>query len=133
MRVLELMQTEVKTVAPEASVAEVVQVMADAHISGVPVVSPGGKVLGVVSSTDVLQGTAEQDDSVARSRFFEHTTARDIMTPNAHTIELDADVRHAAQQMLYADVRRLFVEEGGRLVGVISQTDIAHAMGTGRL
>jgi CBS domain-containing protein len=35
--------------------------------------------------------------------------------------------------MLYAEVRRLFVEERGRLVGVISQTDIAHAMGTGRL
>jgi len=35
--------------------------------------------------------------------------------------------------MLYADVRRLFVEEKGRLVGVISQTDIAQAVGSGRL
>jgi hypothetical protein len=35
--------------------------------------------------------------------------------------------------MLYTEVRRLFVQEKGKLVGVISQTDIAHAVGTGRL
>jgi CBS domain-containing protein len=127
------MQTNVRTAAPDAPVADVVQAMADSHISGLPVVDPAGRVLGVVSATDVLQATAEQDDARARSRFFEHTSARDIMTPTAHTIEPDADVRQAAQQMLYAEVRRLFVEDQGRLVGVISQTDIAHAMGTGRL
>ncbi len=133
MRVADLMQTDVRTTAPDAPVASVVQAMADSHISGLPVVDPTGRVLGVVSATDVLQATAEQDDATARSRFFEHTTARDIMTPTAHTIEPDADVRQAAQQMLYGDVRRLFVEEQGRLVGVISQTDIAQAMGSGRI
>jgi CBS domain-containing protein len=58
---------------------------------------------------------------------------RDIMTPKPHVIEPEADVREAAQRMLYTEVRRLFVEDDGRLVGVISQTDIAHAVGTGRL
>ena len=55
------------------------------------------------------------------------------MTSGAVTIEPDADVRQAAQRMLYGEVRRLFVEEKGRLVGVVSQTDIAQAMGSGRL
>lgn len=133
MRVAELMQGDVRTAAPDDPVAEVIQTMADAHVSGLPVVDPMGRVLGVVSATDVLQATAEQTDAVARSRFFEHTTAREIMTPTALTIEPDADVRQAAQQMLYREVRRLFVEDEGRLVGVISQTDIAYAMGSGRL
>ena len=133
MRVADLMQTDVRTVSPDASVAAVVQAMADSHISGLTVVDDEGRLLFVVSSTYVLQATAEQDDAMARSRFFEHTSARDIMTPTAHTIEPDADVRQAAQQMLYAEVRRLFVEDKGRLEGVISQTDIANAMGTGRL
>ncbi|MFI5250740.1 MAG: HPP family protein [Gemmatimonadales bacterium] len=133
MRVAELMQTDVRTVAPDAPVIEVVQAMADLHVSGLPVVDPTGRVLGVVTATDVLQATAEGSDTKARSQLFEHTTARDLMTPNAHTIEPDADVRQAAQRMLYGEVRRLFVEEKGRLVGVISQTDIAHAMGTGKL
>jgi CBS domain-containing protein len=60
-------------------------------------------------------------------------STRDIMTPNPLVIEPDADAREAARHMLYTEVKRLFVEDRGRLVGVISQTDVAHAVGTGRL
>lgn len=133
MRVAELMQTDLSTVPPDAPVADVVQAMADGHVSGLPVVDSDGRVLGVVSATDVLQAAAEHDDRKGRSTLFEHTTARDIMTSGAITIEPDADVRAAAQRMLYGEVRRLFVVDAGRLVGVVSQTDIAHAMGSGRL
>jgi len=133
MLVAELMQKDVKSIAPEASVAELVRTLADSHVSGLPVVEPSGRVIGVVSATDVLQASAEKDDSVAQARFFEHTTVREIMTPNAHVIEPGADAREAAKHMLYTEVRRLFVEDHGRLVGVISQTDIAQALGSGRL
>jgi CBS domain-containing protein len=131
MRVADLMQTDVRTIAPDATVAEIVEALADSHVSGLPVVDSGGRVIGVVSATDVLQAEAEQGDTRSRVRLFEHTTARDLMTHNVYMIQPDADAREAAQQMLYGEVRRLFVEEKGRLVGVISQTDIAHAVGTG--
>lgn len=133
MRVADLMQTDLFTVAPEARVAEVVQAMADGHVSGLPVVDPAGRLLGVVSATDILQAAAEHEGGRGRTTLFEHTTARDLMTPVPITIEPDADVREAARRMLYGEVRRLFVEDDGRLVGVISQTDIAHALGSGRL
>jgi CBS domain-containing protein len=133
VRVDELMQKDVKTIAPEATVAELVQAMADSRVSGLPVVMPSGEMVGVVSATDVLQASAEHDDAAMRERLFEHQMARDLMTPNPYVIEPEADVREAAKHMLYADVRRLFVEDEGRLVGVISQTDIAHAVGTARL
>jgi len=131
MKVAELMQTDVRTNSPDELVVEVVRAMVDSHISGLPVVDSSGSLLGVVSATDVLQATAELDDAEARSQFFEDTTARDIMTPAVYTIELDADVREATQKMLYGEVRRLFVTDEGRLVGVLSQTDVAHAMGMG--
>lgn len=133
MRVEELMHTDVRTIAPDASIANLVQSLADGRVSGLPVVNPGGSVIGVVSATDVLQADAEQDEVKARRERFGHLTVRDIMTPNPHVIAPDADVREAARQMLYTDVRRLFVQDKGRLVGVISQTDIAHAVGSGRL
>ena len=133
MRVADLMQTDVRTIAPESSVAELVRAMADSRVSGLPVVTPAGHVVGVVSATDVLQASAEPQDARARATLFEHTMVRDLMTPDPYVIQPDADVREAAKHMLYADVRRLFVEDQGRLVGVISQTDIAHAVGTGRI
>ena len=84
-------------------------------------------------ATDVLQASSEPQDAKARATLFEHTMVRDLMTPDPDVIQPDADVREAAKHMLYADVRRLFIEDQGRLVGVITQTDIAHAVGTGRI
>ena len=133
MRVADLMQRDVKTIAPDASVAELVQSLADLHVSGLPVVSSTGQVIGVVSATDVLQAGAEREDTESRARLFADTMVRDIMSPTPQVIEPEADARDAAKHMLYQEVRRLFVEDQGRLVGVISQTDIAHAVGTGRL
>ena len=133
MRVADLMQKDVRTIAAEASVAELVQAMADSRVSGLPVVTPAGRVVGVVSATDVLQASAEPEDARARATLFEHTMVRDLMTPDPYVIQPDAEVREAARHMLYADVRRLFVEDQGKLVGVITQTDIAHAVGTGRI
>ena len=43
------------------------------------------------------------------------------------------DVAEAAQTMLYRDIHRLFVEEEGKLVGVISQSDIVRAVGTAKI
>ena len=133
MLVADLMQKDVKSIAPDASVRELVTTLADQRVSGLPVVGTSGRVMGVVSATDVLQASAEKDDVVAQAKFLEHTSVKEIMTPNAHTIEPNADVLEAAKYMLYTDVRRLFVEDHGSLIGVISQTDIAHALGSGRI
>jgi CBS domain-containing protein len=133
MLVADLMQKDVKSIAPDASVGELVRAMADSRVSGLPVVGASGQVIGVASATDVLQASAEKDDADARASLFEHTTVKDIMTPNPRVIDPHADVREAAKHMLYTEVRRLFVEDQGRLVGVISQTDIAHALGSGRI
>ncbi|MDF2770764.1 MAG: hypothetical protein K0S86_257 [Geminicoccaceae bacterium] len=73
MRVADLMQKDVRTIAPEASLAELVQAMADSRVSGLPVVTPAGRVVGVVSATDVLQASAEPEDARARATLFEHT------------------------------------------------------------
>lgn len=133
MKVAELMQKDVKAVRPDASVAEVIASLADAHVSGVPVVDGHGQMLGVISSTDVLVHEAEADDAKARTTLLESTLAQDIMTPRPLTIDPQADIRDAAREMLYAEVHRLFVVSGNRLVGVISSSDIVRAVATGKL
>ncbi len=133
MTVAELMERDVKMVRSDASVAEAVIALADAHISGMPVVDGTGKVIGVVSTTDVLTAEAETNDELARKAVWESTAVKEIMTPRPFTVAPDEDAREAARQMLYGDVHRLFVAEGDRIIGVISTTDIVRAVATGRL
>lgn len=133
MRVSELMQKDVKTVDPEAAVNDAVVSLTDSHISALAVVDGLGHMVGVISSTDILTSEAEAQDAVEREALFEQMMVRDIMTPRPLTVSPEADVREAAQQMLYADIHRLFVVNGERVVGVISTTDIMRAVATGRL
>jgi CBS domain-containing protein len=133
MRIRELMQKNVKTVGLNVAVNEAVVTLTDSHISALPVVDGTGRMVGVISSTDILTSEAEAADAAARESLFEETPVRDLMTARPLTIAPDADVREAAQEMLYADIHRLFVTEGDRVVGVISTTDIVRAVATGRL
>ena len=133
MTVGELMQRNVTSIRSEASVAEAVLTLADSHISGVPVLDGAGKMIGVLSSSDVLAAEAEAGDAGARQTLLENTQVRDLMTRRPYTIGPGADVREAAQQMLYADVHRLFVTEADAVVGVISTTDIVRAVAKGQL
>jgi chloride channel protein, CIC family len=133
MTVAELMQHNVKVVGSKVSIAEAIVSLADAHVSGMPVVDGTGRVIGVLSTTDVLTAEAETEGSAARQVLFENTAVQDIMTPRPYTIAPDADIREAARQMLYAEVHRLFVAEGDQVVGIISTTDIVRAVATGRV
>jgi len=133
MRVRDLMQREVKTVHPDDSVNDVVVTLTDSHISAVPVVDGTGHMVGVISSTDILTSEAEARDEVEREALFQQMIVRDIMTLRPLAVSPDADVREAAQQMLYAEVHRLFVTEGDKLMGVISTTDIVRAVANGQV
>ena len=133
MRVSELMQRAVKTVNLDAAVNDAVVTLADSHISALPVVDGLGRMVGVISSTDILTSEAEAEDATAREALLKESTVRDIMTLHPLTVPPDADVREAAQQMLYADIHRLFVVDSERVVGVLSTTDIVRAVATGRL
>jgi CBS domain-containing protein len=56
----DIMQRDVTTVGPETSVRELTRILSDHGISGVPVVTASGTVVGVVSSTDVVRLAADE-------------------------------------------------------------------------
>lgn len=133
MKVADLMQEKVVSVASDTSLAEAIVTLADEHVSGVPVVDPHHRLVGVLSTTDVLGSLAEDGRSARAETYLQETPVRDIMTPRPASVAPDTDAKEAAQQMLYLGVHRLFVEEEGQLVGVISQSDIVRAVANGRL
>jgi CBS domain-containing protein len=133
VRVAELMQTDVRTIHIDATVAEAIVLLADGHVSGMPVLNNAGTLVGVVSSTDILTAEAESEQGEALNRVATYARVGDIMTRAPKTIEPDADVKLAAQEMLYLDVHRLLVVDDGVLVGILSQSDIVRAVAGGRL
>ena len=128
MRVADIMQTNLETIGIDDTVEAAVEILADKHISGLPVVSTRGQLIGVLSATDVLQLLAEAPDPERRAQTLEGTQVRDIMTAKPITVGPDQDVREAARQMLYGEIHRLFVEFDGNLVGVLTQSDIVGAV-----
>ena len=133
MRVAELMQTSLQTVSPDSTVADAIVLLSESHVTGVPVVDHSGKVVGVLTTTDVLNAAAETTGARERERLWGATRVEEIMTPRPLTISPDREVKEAAQQMLYLEIHRLFVEQDGRLVGVISQSDIGRGVALARI
>jgi CBS domain-containing protein len=128
MRIAELMQTDVQTILPDTPAADAATVLAEARVSALPVVDDGGGLVGVISATDILALEEETEGRRARETVLGKTRVRDIMTPDPLTISPDAEVSEAARRMLEADVHRLIVIAEGRIVGVISTTDIMRAV-----
>lgn len=131
MHVSDLMTRNVVTIERDATVADAVGVFADQHVSGLAVVDGSSRLVGVLSTTDILRAEAEAKDPDARTVLFDDTRVEELMSARPLTIAPDADAREAARQLLYGEVHRLFVESGGELVGVISDSDLIRALVVG--
>jgi CBS domain-containing protein len=134
--VKDLMTSEVVTVGPATPFKEIVGRLAEHRVSAMPVVDDAGLVLGVVSEADLLlkEEFPDPDQDVplfwTKQRRLERekaagSTARDLMSVHLVSIASDATVAEAARRMHRANVKRLPVlGEGGRLVGIISRSDL---------
>ena len=67
MKVAQLMQRNITSIPGEASVAEAILTLANAQISGVPVLDGTARMVGVLSSSDVLAAEGQAENSVAGS------------------------------------------------------------------
>jgi CBS domain-containing protein len=133
----DLMTTQVVTVGPATPFKEIVGLLADHRVSAVPVVDDDRHVLGIVSEADLLlkEEFPDPDQNIplfwTKRRRLERqkaagATARDLMSSLAVVSTTpEATVAEAARQMHAAGVKRLPVlNEGGRLVGIVSRADL---------
>ncbi len=145
--VASIMSTDVVSVAPETSVTEVAQLMVDHDISGIPVVDDG-ILVGLVTEVDVVSREIDVDppaygtflDAIFRfpwDRSDEElrrvlaSTAGELMTRDVKTISPDAPIRDAANMMFKQELNPLpVVDEDGRLLGIISRSDIVRMIAT---
>jgi CBS-domain-containing membrane protein len=132
-RVADVMTRRVVTVRGDATLAEALTYLATQHISGAAVTDRRNRLVGVVSRSDIIEAEVEVEEPEARGRFLSETMVSDVMSTPALTVGPGVELREAALAMEYGDVHRLFVEEAGELVGVLSRSDVSRALATGRV
>ena len=152
LRAKDLMTPDPMVVRDDWSVGRLTEALLSRSISGAPVVTERGKLLGVVSLTDVTrsgQVSPSQGDSEhvhdyyqqALERHFGREEARgmsvhaepevsvaDIMTPMVFEVSEDARVSEIAEVMTNGHIHRVFVTNKGKLTGVISALDMVRLL-----
>jgi CBS domain-containing protein len=135
------MPTPVITAAPETTVKDAAALMAEHRVSGVPVVDRDGRLVGVVSESDIVQRIEPRDpaggvlgllDRLARAtgadRRLLARTVGELMTPTVTTAGPDVTVRELVHLMNTYQINRIPIVDGDRLLGLVSRADILRAM-----
>lgn len=146
-RVRSIMTTQIVTVPPEATVRELLRILADESLSGAPVVGGDGRLAGVVSAGDVLRRLTDEPadpDGSDAAYFFtagqcstlavaalraadadrRGLRVRDVALPAAYTLRPDASVEEAGAMFLRTRAARALVTEGDRLLGIVTPFDL---------
>ncbi len=148
MRVRDLMTPDPVAVPPGMTIEALVHLLAERHVSGVFVVGPGGRPLGVVTEADVIRRLAPDSeqadlgwlgrvlansrDAAVRYARIHGTRARDVMTPGLVFVAEHSPAEEAARLMRERRIRRVAVMREGRLVGVVSRADLLKAVAVDR-
>lgn len=119
MKVKQLMQKELITILPNATIRDAALKMKGNNIGSVLIVDDSGKLQGIVTDRDISLAVA------ADSRDPVKTLAADIMSEEPVSIPADADLDYALRVMSDSNVRRLPICEKERVVGILSSSDVA--------
>jgi CBS domain-containing protein len=140
MRVEDVMTRDVATARTDTPLKEVAEQLSERGISGLPVLSDEGDVLGVISEADLLVKEARTaprrpgllswliDPADPREQLkLEARVAGEAMSRPAITIAPYASTAAAAGEMLEKGINRLPVVRSGRLIGIVTRADLVRA------
>jgi CBS domain-containing protein len=143
MQVKDVMTQNVISVQPDESVLKAARLMLQNRISGLPVVDKDGELIGIVTEGDFLR-RSELGTQRRRPKWLEfivgpgrladeyvHTSGRkvdEIMTPDPCVVTENASLEKVVELMERRHVKRLPVTRGGRMVGIISRSNLMHAL-----
>lgn len=114
----DIMSSPVKTITPEAVIEEAGRIMLRYGHTGLPVVK-GDQVVGVISRRDVEKATHHG---------LGHAPVKGFMTSNLVTVSPETPVSVVRELMIEHDIGRLPVLSEGKLVGIVSRTDVLRTL-----
>jgi acetoin utilization protein AcuB len=130
MIVRELMTGAVITAPPWMPILEARNLMVKERIRHLPVRSPGGELLGMITDRDIRLNLPSQATSLSVweiNHLLAKLTVDEVMTQAVITVGPDRPAREAARLMVEHRIGALPVEDGGCLVGIVTETDLLRA------
>ena len=123
MKARDLMTPDPTTCKPSDNLRSVLRIMKSEDCGIVPIAEGNGdgRVVGVVTDRDAALHLGANDSRPSEVRI------SDVMSTSLVAVEPDADIKEVSREMQQAQVRRVLVVEGGRLLGVIATADLARA------
>ena len=135
----DVMKTELVTLSADTHVKEIAKLMLAHDISGLPVVSQQGEVLGVVSELDLMRKHIKPNDlsiwtmiwgmDADKTKKYQDAlrkylgkTAEDVMTAPALTVDAEETLETVGNLMFNKQIKRVFVTKDEKLAGVISRS-----------
>lgn len=119
------MSTDVMTVGQDDSLWETLDRMWEARISGLPVVDGNGDLIGLITKRDIYGQCANQYELMK-------VRVDEVMQTKVLAVEPGDSLNMAVSVMLENRVNRLPVVSAGRLVGVITRTDMIASLAAAR-
>jgi len=142
MLACDVMARNVITVSPDASLAEIADLMLKQRVSGLPVVD-NGKLVGIVTESDLLR-RVETGTEVHHSRWAEFFASTEtlateytkshakraihLMSPSVVVVQADTPLAEVAETLASHNIKRVPVMLNGRLVGIISRANLVQAL-----
>ncbi|MGE4063242.1 MAG: CBS domain-containing protein [Rhodospirillaceae bacterium] len=143
MKVGDIMTQEVISVTPETSITDAAKIMLKERVSGLPVITAGRVLLGIVTEGDFLRRTEVNTEKqrphwleliVSQGKLADEyvrshgRTVFDVMTHDVVVATEDMPLDAAVELMERKHVKRLPVVRGGKVVGILARANLLHAL-----
>ena len=138
VKLRDVMSRDPVTFTAETDLVDAIEVLAERHIGGAPVVK-GDRIVGVLTSGDILEFVSANPavladygdtdtDKGTWSALTGHSVGEAMSGGPACTLPPDASIQAAADLMRSANIHHVFVVDNERLIGVVSSFDVAKAL-----
>ncbi len=111
----DLMSAPIRTIRPETTIAEAQRILLRYGHSGLPIVNLTDTLVGIISRRDL---------DIALHHGFSHAPVKGYMTTKVRTITPDTTLPEIEALMVTYDIGRLPVLAAGKLVGIVTRTDV---------
>lgn len=128
----QIMTQEVVTITPENTLYEAARIMGEKHIGSLIVMKYDTPV-GIITERDLLREVVAREIDLEKDWLVGGVTIKEekveeIMSYPLNTISLTSSIKEAAQMMIEKKIRRLAVRESGKVVGIITASDLIRSL-----